>query len=189
MEGIACQGKVMLESERKLDWCWFCDLACQFVYSEKQNNWFCTRCGKVLPHWGRKIEGDVQWKHDDRRIMGVCESYQRAHPRFSVELPFDYSCVGHMEEYGGFASNVSERGLMVYLPEFIEEKGTLLRIVIPFGKGSEFNTIKGMAKVVWGDLSAKVAWGKHRYGLKFESFNIGSLDNFKIFLKEVAEPT
>ena len=175
----------MFGSEIKLDWCWSCDFTCQFAYDENRNNWFCKRCGKALLHWGPKTGEDVQWKNDDGCIMGVCESYQREHPRFSVELPFDYSRVDRVEEYGGFVENVSERGLLVYLPEFIE-KGTLLRIVIPFDEGSEFNTIKAMAKVVWGTLSTKVAWGKHRYGLEFQAFNKGGLDKLKILLKEVA---
>ena len=67
------------------------------------------------------------------------------------------------------------------------KKGTLLRIVIPFAKGSKFSTIKSMAKVVWGSLAAKVNWGKHRYGLEFQSFNTGSFDKLKLLLREVAK--
>ena len=177
----------MFGSERRLDWCWFCDFTYQFVYNKDQNNWFCTRCGRGLRHWGRNIEEDVQWKNKDGRMdKGVYEFYQREHPRFIVELPIDYSRVDCEEEYGGIATNASERGLLVYLPEFIE-KGALLKIVILLVKGSEFNTINGMAKVVWGDLAAKVAWGKHRYGLEFQAFNRGSLDKLKILLIEVAK--
>ncbi len=113
--------------------------------------------------------------------MGVCESYQREHPRFSMELPFDYSRLDRAEESGGFLANASERGLLVYLTELVE-RGTLLKIMIPFAKGSEFSTIKGMARVVWGTLSPKVVLGKHRYGLEFQSFNRGSFDKFKILL-------
>jgi len=175
----------MLGIEIKLDWCWSCDLTCQFVYDERRNNWYCKRCGKALQHWGPKTVEDVESKNGDSRFMDVCESYQREHPRFSVELPFDYSRVDRVEECGGFVANASERGLLVYLPEFIE-KGTLLRIVIPFAEDPQLHTIRGMAKVVWGALSAKVAWGKHRYGLELQSFNKGSFDKFKILLKETA---
>ncbi len=118
--------------------------------------------------------------------IDVYGSYKREHPRFIVELPFDYSSVDHEEEYGGIATNASEGGLLVYLSEFIE-KGAFLKIVILSLKGSEFDTIKCMAKVIWGDLAVKPGLGKHRYGLKFESFNAGSLDKFKMLLKEVAE--
>ena len=54
-------------------------------------------------------------------------------------------------------------------------------------KGSELNTIKGIAKVVWCDLAAKATWGEHRYGLEFQSFNKGSIEKLKILLKEVVE--
>ncbi len=48
-----------------------------------------------------------------------------------MELPLDYSRVDGEEEYGGFATNVSEGGLLVYFPEVIE-KGALLKIVDSF---------------------------------------------------------
>jgi hypothetical protein len=175
----------LFEVERKLDWCWFCDLTSQFIYDKNLNNWTCVRCGKDLRHSGRTMEEDVPWENKDELMdMGVCKSYQREHPRFIVELPFDYSLMDWEGEYGGIATNVSQGGLLVYVHEFIE-KGTLLRIVMLSVKGSECNTIKVMAKAVWGDLAAKAPWGKHRYGLKFESFNRGSLDRFKILLREV----
>jgi hypothetical protein len=178
----------VFQSEKRPDWCWFCDLNCQFIYDELKNKWLCTRCGRDLQHWGRQTEEkDVQSKNEDgRRTRGGYASYQREHPRFIVELPIDYSRTDHEEEHGGIAANASESGLLVYLPEFLD-KGALLKIVILTDNGSECDTIKGVAKVVWGDLAAKAAWGKHRYGLEFQSFNRGSLDKLKILLKEVAK--
>ena len=120
----------------------------------------------------------------DKEDIFVIE--RRRHPRVAVELPFDYSCVDGEEKYGGFATNASEGGLLVYLPEVVE-KGTLLKIVILFVEGSALNAIKGIAKVIWCNLAAKAAWGEHRYGLEFQSFNKGSLDKLKILLKKVAE--
>jgi c-di-GMP-binding flagellar brake protein YcgR len=125
-------------------------------------------------------------KDESQFKEGIFVIERRKCPRFVVELPFDYSCVDAREENGGIATNVSEGGLLVYLPDVIK-KGALLKIVILFMKGSELNTIKGIAKVVWCDLAAKAAWGEHRYGLEFLSFNKGSLEKLKILLKEVAE--
>jgi len=90
------------------------------------------------------------------------------------------------EEYGGIATNASEGGLLVYHSELIP-KGATLKIVILSVKGSESNTIKCMAKIVWGDLAAEVTREKYRYGLKSESFNRESLNTFNIPLKEVAK--
>jgi len=46
----------MSRTERKHAWCWYCDFESQFIYDEHQNNWFCTRCGKDLRHWGRTMK-------------------------------------------------------------------------------------------------------------------------------------
>jgi hypothetical protein len=125
-------------------------------------------------------------KDESQPKEGIFVIERRKQPRVIVEIPFDYSRVDGEEKYGGFATNASEGGLLVYLPEVIE-KGTLLKIVILFVKGSALNTIKGIAKVVWCDLAAKATWGEHRYGLEFQSFNKGSLDKLKILIEKVAE--
>lgn len=176
----------MFEVESKSAWCWFCDVTCQFVYDESRNNWCCARCGRDLAHWSPTLGDDEQWeKKDGLMDNSVLKSYQRKHPRFAVELPFDYSRMDHEQKYGGVLTNASEGGLLVYVHELIP-KGTILKIVILCVKASECTTIKGMAKVVWGDLAAKVDRGKYRYGLKFESFNRESLGKFNSLLKEAA---
>ena len=116
---------------------------------------------------------------------GLLVVEKRDQPRFTVELPFDYSRVDN-EETWGIATDASEGGLLVYLREVVE-KGTLLNIEILFGKGSGLITIKAIAKVIWCDLAAKEAWGEYRYGVEFQSFSKGSLDQLKLLLKETAE--
>ena len=116
---------------------------------------------------------------------GLLVVEKRDQPRFTVELPFDYSRVDN-EETWGIATDASEGGLLVYLHEVVE-KGTLLNIEILFGKGSGLITIKAIAKVIWCDLAAKEAWGEYRYGVEFQSFSKGSLDQLKLLLKETAE--
>ena len=177
----------MFEVPNKFDWCWFCDMTCQFVYDEYRDNWCCTRCGRGLAHWSPSVENDEPlektYGHMDNDVL---KSYQRRHPRFIVELPFDYSRTDHEEKYGGVAANASEGGLLVYLHELIP-KGTSLKIVILYVKGSKHNTIRGTARVVWGDLAAKIDRGKYRYGLKFESFSRESLNTFSSLLEEIAK--
>ena len=128
----------------------------------------------------------MRGKGESQSKRGVFVVERRAHPRLTVELPFDYSPIDGTEEHGGVTSNISGGGLLACLPETIE-RGVLLKIVILFLKGSELNTIKVTAKVVWCDLAAKAVWGENRYGLEFQSFNRGALDKFKILLKKVAE--
>ena len=116
---------------------------------------------------------------------GVFVVERREHPRHILELPINYSEADGKERWG-IAADASEGGVLVYLPEVVE-KGSLLKIEMFFPKGSELNTIKAMARVVWSDSVAKKAWGKYRYGLAFQAFRKGSLDKLKILLKETAE--
>ncbi len=117
---------------------------------------------------------------------GVSIVERRKHPRISVELPLDYSLVDSKERHGGMAADISEGGLLVYLPETLKI-GTLLETEILFVKGLELNSIKAIVKIVWYDLAAKEVSGENRYGLEFQSFIEGDLDKLKRLLKEVGE--
>jgi c-di-GMP-binding flagellar brake protein YcgR len=118
--------------------------------------------------------------------MGVLAIEKRKHPRFSVELPLDYSRVKGKEVLGGMVANASEGGLLAYLPERIEI-GTSLRIEIFYVRGLELNTIKAVGKVVWADLAARESWGEHRYGLQFENIDEKDFNRLTTLLKEVGK--
>lgn len=115
---------------------------------------------------------------------GVLAIEKRKHPRFSVELPLDYSRVDGKELYGGIVANASEGGLLVYLPERMEI-GTVLKIEIFYVKGLELDTIKAIGKVVWSDLAAKESWGEHRYGLQFQFIEENDFGRLMNLLKEI----
>ena len=118
--------------------------------------------------------------------MGVLAIEKRRHPRYSVELPLDYSRVDGKATLGGIVANASEGGLLVYLPE-IMQIGDLLSIEIFFASGLELNSIRAVAKVVWYDLAAKESWGEHRYGLQFQSIEEKDYQRLKILLREVGK--
>ncbi len=118
--------------------------------------------------------------------MGVLAIEKRRHPRFSVELPLDYSRVDGKETLGGMVANASEGGLLVYLPERIE-LGALLRIEIFYVKGLELDTIKAVVRVVWSDMAARESWGEHRYGLQFENIDEKDFNRLSTLLKEVGK--
>ena len=65
---------------------------------------------------------------------GIFVVERRKHPRIRVELPLDYSFVDKEETHKGIVANVSEGGLLVYLPE-ATELGTFLKIEILFVRG------------------------------------------------------
>ena len=116
---------------------------------------------------------------------GIFIVERRKDPRVTLELPMDYS-IESVDRYGGVAANASKGGLLVYLPEAIVV-GTSLKIEILFAKGSELNSIRAIARVVWSDLAPREIWGEYRYGLEFESFQEGDLQKLKRLLKEVGE--
>ena len=120
-----------------------------------------------------------------RSQEGIFIVERRKHPRFSMELPLDYR-IEREDRFGGISANASIGGVLVYLPEPIVV-GTSLKIEILFAKGSELNSIKADAKVVWSDLAPKEIWGEYRYGLEFESFQEGDLQKLKKLLREVGE--
>jgi c-di-GMP-binding flagellar brake protein YcgR len=117
---------------------------------------------------------------------GIFIVERRKNPRFSIELPLDYSLVDSEETHGGLIADISEGGLLVYLPEALKLE-TLLRIQILFVKGMELNSIKAIAKIVWSDLATKTISEENRYGLEFQSFIEGDLQKLKTILKEVGE--
>jgi c-di-GMP-binding flagellar brake protein YcgR len=118
--------------------------------------------------------------------MGVLAIEKRRHPRYSVELPLDYSLTNGKETYGGIVANASEGGLLVYLPE-VMRIGDFLKIEIFYANGLELNSIKAVARVVWYDLAAKESWGEHRYGLQFESIEEKDLERLKTLLREIGK--
>jgi len=118
--------------------------------------------------------------------LGVLAIEKRKHPRYSVELPLDYSKTNGKETYGGIVANASRGGLLVYLPERVEI-GALLKIEIFYANGLEFSTLKAVAKVVWYDLAAKETWGEHRYGLEFYQIEKDDFERLTSLLREVAK--
>jgi hypothetical protein len=109
---------------------------------------------------------------------------KRKHNRISVELPVDYSRPNGKEIYGGIVANASEGGILVYLPERLEI-GAVLKVEILYAKGLELNTIKAIAKVVWGDLATRETWGEHQYGLQFQYIDEEDFNRLVSLLKEV----
>ena len=118
---------------------------------------------------------------------GVLAIDRRKHPRFTTELPLDYSRVDSREDFGGMVVNASKGGILVYLPERLQI-GDKLKVEIFFAKELELNSIQGIAEVVWADLAAIESWGEHRYGLQFETIDKKHLDKLRTLLKTAGDP-
>lgn len=122
----------------------------------------------------------------NERKMGVFTIEKRRHPRYNVELPFDYSRIEGKETYGGIVANASQGGLLVYLPQRMEI-GAVLKIEIFCIQGLELNTIKTIAKVVWSDIAAKESFGEYRYGLQFLYIEEKDFAKLLNLLKEIGK--
>ncbi len=133
-----------------------------------------------------KMEHYMNNQPTHERKMGVLAVEKRRHPRYSVEFPLDYSRVEEKETYGGMVANVSEGGLLVYLPQRMEI-GAVLKIEILYVQGLEFSTIKAIAKIVWSDLAAKESWGEYRYGLQFLQIDEKDFTRLVNLLKEIGK--
>ena len=118
--------------------------------------------------------------------MGVLSIEKRKYPRFSVELPLNYTRAESKDILGGMVANASEGGLLVYLPERIE-LGGLLKIEIFYVRGLELDTIQAVGKIVWCDLGARESWGEHRYGLQFQYIEEKDFNRLTTLLKEVGK--
>jgi hypothetical protein len=125
-----------------------------------------------------------QGKTKPRSKEGIFIVERRKHPRFTVDLPLDYS-IENRDHYGGVAVNASRGGVIVYLPVAIVV-GSSLDIEIIFAKGFELNSVRARAKVVWSRLAPKAIGGEYRYGMEFEKFQEGDLPKLRALLKEAA---
>lgn len=114
------------------------------------------------PFWTRmkRMEPAGECSKPEIRVIN-CED--RRYPRINIYLPVEYygikSCITH-------TGNISEGGLLIYFPEETEV-GQYVRLKLFFSLGSELNTIKVLAEVVWMDNHLSKDRENYPYGLKF----------------------
>ncbi len=111
---------------------------------------------------------------------GIVNFEKRRYPRFSVDLPMEYTWRDLVAKQGRVI-NASESGLLVYCPEQMEI-GQALRLKLFFSSGSELNMMEIMNKVVWMDVYKGKDWGDYRSGVKFVEISPADVDKLKSFL-------
>jgi c-di-GMP-binding flagellar brake protein YcgR len=115
---------------------------------------------------------------------GTVNFEKRRHPRFNVDLPIEYARSDLVVNHGE-ALNVSEGGLLVYLPEKMEV-GQHLSLKLFFSSGFEFNTIETLVQVVWMDIHLGEDWGDYRAGVKFVDISPRDLEKLNFFLRSLS---
>ena len=115
---------------------------------------------------------------------GTVNFEKRKHPRFNVDLPVEYAHNNQVVTHGE-AVNVSEGGLLVYLPEKMEV-GQYLSLKLFFSFGTEFNTVETLVRVVWVDIHLEEDWGDYRTGVEFVEISPGDMERLRIFLNSLS---
>jgi c-di-GMP-binding flagellar brake protein YcgR len=121
-----------------------------------------------------------------RSRYGIVNFERRKYPRFNVDLPIEYCFIDSSTEQSGRAMNVSEGGLLVYLPDQVEI-GQHLRLQLFFPSGSSLNTIEMRAEVAWSDIHLGKDWGDYRCGLRFIEITPDDLNKLRKFIGSLSE--
>jgi hypothetical protein len=111
---------------------------------------------------------------------------KRRYPRFSVDLPLEYTRKDLVVRQGRVI-NASEGGLLANFPEQMEI-GQHLRLKLFFTSGSESNVMEITNQVVRTNAPAGEVWGDYRAGVKFLDISLENQCTLKMFLSSLFSP-
>ena len=121
-----------------------------------------------------------------RTRYGIVNFEKRRHPRFNVDLPVEYARSTLFVKHGR-AINISEGGLLLYLPERVElGQQLILKLFFPSGKALE--TVETLVQVVWTYIYVAENWGDYRIGMSFADIPAEGMDKLMNFLKSLSSP-
>jgi hypothetical protein len=126
-------------------------------------------------------------KTEEKKIKpryGTVNFEKRKHPRFSVDLPVEYSRADLFVEQGRVI-NASEGGLLLYLPEQMG-MGNHLRLKLFFTMGSELNAIETVVEVIWVDMPLEKDREDYRMGVRFVEISTEDVGKLKNFLRSLS---
>ncbi len=115
---------------------------------------------------------------------GLVNFERRKYPRIDVDLPVEY---GPTELFvkQGHAANVSEGGLLLYLPERMEI-GQHLAVKLFFPSEPKLEVIEAVVRVVWLDIAPmEKGWRDYRTGVIFAEISSEALFRVKRFLESL----
>ena len=116
--------------------------------------------------------------------IDVIEFENRRYPRFDIHLPIEYYQIKSSMTHIG---NISEGGVLIYFPEETDVR-QYLRLKLFFSLGSELNTIKVLAEVVWADNHLSKDREYYPYGVKFVDISSEDDTKLKNFLRSFSSP-
>jgi hypothetical protein len=117
---------------------------------------------------------------------GIVNFEKRKNPRFDVDLPVEYARSSVFIKHGR-AINISQGGLLLYLPEQMEI-GQHLVLKLFFPSGTALQTIETVVRVVWTDIRPAEDWGDCRTGVCFADISSEDLNKLMDFLRSLSSP-
>ncbi len=102
-----------------------------------------------------------------------------------MNLPVEYWLAGKPKGRPGHTGDVSQGGLLLYLPAEIAA-GQDLRLRLFIDSGLDFMSIEALVRVVWKDLNLGDS-EDYRTGVRFVEISAQDDSNLKNFLKSLIE--
>ena len=114
--------------------------------------------------------------------FGVAKLEERKDPRFFVNLPIEYYRIESQIRGAGPLLNVSEGGVMAYLPEQLKV-GQYLQLKLFFSRGSDIDIVEMLSQVIWADNQGQEK--DYRCGLRFVNINPEHMSKLNSFLNDL----
>jgi c-di-GMP-binding flagellar brake protein YcgR len=124
-------------------------------------------------------------KKETKPRTGVVNFERRKYPRFSVDLPIEYSRIDSPISYTSRGLNISEDGLLIYFPEKMD-LSQYLRLKLFFPLGSELNTIEVLAEVAWTEIRLGETSGDYRCGVRFIDISPEDVTKLRNFVSSLS---
>ncbi len=107
---------------------------------------------------------------------------RRKYPRSTIDLRVDYQPIDASLTQAGQAANLSEGGLLIFVPEKLEVDQHL-KIRVFLTGGSQPRMIECIGAVAWIDLHLKEGWVEYRCGVRFVEISPADIIKLKTFLQ------
>jgi c-di-GMP-binding flagellar brake protein YcgR len=115
---------------------------------------------------------------------GIVNFERRRSPRFSVDLPIEYSRIEDSEKNPARTGNASEGGLMLFLGQKLEV-GQNLKIKIFFHSEPRLHSLEVKGKVAWTEIPF-AREGDYRCGVQFTQIASEDLAQLRQFLDHLS---
>ncbi len=113
---------------------------------------------------------------------GIVNFERRKYPRSTIDLRVDYQPIDASLTQAGQAANLSEGGLLIFVPEKLEVDQHL-KIRVFLTGGSQPRMIECIGAVAWIDLHLKEGWVEYRCGVRFVEISPADIIKLKTFLQ------